>query len=75
MASSSSMALERELATYERKRRELAELAGKFVLVHGDDIVGCFGTYDDAIKAGYQQFGLEPFLVKRIETVFLPRLV
>jgi hypothetical protein len=27
-----------------------------------------FDTYADAISQGYQRFGLEPFLVKRIES-------
>ena len=67
------MALENELATYERNRRQLGGHVGKFVLIHGEDIVDCFGTYHDAIKAGYQQFGLEPFLVKCIEAVPVPR--
>ena len=67
------MALEKELATYERNHRQLAGHVGKFVLIHGDDIVSCFDTYDDAIKAGYRQFGLEGFLVKCVEAVPIPR--
>ena len=46
--------------------------AGQFVLIHGDDVVDCFGTYDDAIKAGYQQFGLDPFLVKLVNLAPFP---
>lgn len=62
------MALEKELAVYRSKLPELkAENEGKFVLIHGDDVVEIFSSYDDAIKAGYSRFGLEPFLVKQIQ--------
>lgn len=63
------MALEKELATYQAKLPSLKDHEGKFALIHGDDIVDFFSTYEDAIKAGYQQFNLEPFLVKRVMTV------
>jgi hypothetical protein len=42
---------------------------GKFVLIKGDDVVGVWETYADALKEGYQKFQLEPFMVKRIEAV------
>lgn len=62
--------LEKELATYEREKDKLV-LAndGKFVLIHGDAIAGVWDTYKDALTAGYSQFGLKPFLVKRIEGI------
>jgi hypothetical protein len=63
------MALEKELATYKAKLPELKEHEGKFVLIHGDDVVDTFSSYDDAIKEGYAKFGLEPFLVKQIQTL------
>ncbi len=63
------MALEQELETYKQKLPELKENEGKFVLIHGNKIVDIFSTYDDAIKAGYQQFGLQPFLVKQIHSI------
>lgn len=75
------MALERELATYKTKLPELLanEGEGKFALFHGDDLIDVFGTYEDAIKAGYAQFKLEPFLVKKVQTIeqvqFISRLV
>jgi hypothetical protein len=63
------MALERELATFEKKLPELsAEHAGEYALVHGDEIVDLFSSYDDAIKAGYARFGLEAFLVKQVQS-------
>jgi len=29
-------------------------------------VVDTFAAYEDALKAGYQRFGLEPFMVKQI---------
>ncbi len=63
------MALEKELETYRANAVLLNEHAGKFVLIHGDRIVDYFAAYEDAIKAGYQQFQLQPFLVKQINAV------
>lgn len=62
------MALETELATYRAKLPELKAHEGKFALIHKEEIVDFFSTYEDAIKAGYQKFRLDPFLVKRILT-------
>jgi hypothetical protein len=64
------MALERELETYRNKLPELkGENEGRFVLIKGDQVIDVFSSYDDALKAGYTAFGLEPFLVKRIEAI------
>lgn len=63
------MALELELETYKSKFPELKENEGKVVLIHGADVVDLYGTYEDAIKEGYAKFKLEPFLVKRIQSV------
>jgi len=60
------MSLEKELATYRLKLAELRDNEGKFALVHGDE-VDVFTAYEDAIKEGYKRYGLEPFMVKRIE--------
>jgi hypothetical protein len=42
---------------------------GKYVVVHGETIAGPFDTYEDALQAGYDKFGVVPFLVKRISRV------
>lgn len=63
------MALEKELETYKQKLPELKEHTGKYVLIHGDDVVDFFAAYEDAIKAGYQRFKLEPFMVRLINNV------
>jgi hypothetical protein len=75
------MALEKELETYKSKLPELLanEGEGKFALIHADQLVDVFGTYEDAIKDGYARFKLEPFLVKQIESIenihFVSRLL
>lgn len=75
----STMALETELATYQRNLPELKAHGGKFALVHGQELVGVYGTYEDALKAGYGLFSLNPFLVKQIQAVeqiqFITRLL
>lgn len=64
------MALEKELETYRLKLSELKAEEGKFVLIHGKDVVRTFTSYEDAIKEGYAQFGPnEPFLVKQIQII------
>jgi hypothetical protein len=74
------MALETELETFNSRLPQLkAEHEGKFALVHLDRLVDVFSSYEDAVKAGYAQFGLNPFLVKQIHSVeqaqFVSRLV
>ena len=63
------MPLEKETQSYERELPNLLQHEGKFVLVQGDRVVDVFGTYEDALKAGYEKFGLTPFLVKQIRAV------
>lgn len=61
------MALEKELVTYKEKIEELKASMGKYVLIHGDSVAGIFDVYGKALEAGYVKFGLQPFLVKKIE--------
>jgi hypothetical protein len=73
------MALEKELETFRSKLLELkGEHEGKFVLIHGEQVVDFFSSYEDAIKDGYARFGLAPFLVKKIQALeqagFISRL-
>jgi len=63
------MALEKEIETYRKKLPELKAQEGKFVLIHGEDVVDTFSSYEDAIKEGYSKFKLEPFLVKQISSL------
>lgn len=72
------MALEKETLTYQERLPDLAAHEGKYVLIHGDEVADFFASYEDAIKAGYQKFGLSPFLVKQIHATaqiqFISRL-
>jgi hypothetical protein len=63
------VALEKELETYKKKLAELKQDEGKFVLIHGEDVIDTFTSYEDAIKEGYKRFKLEPFLVKQIHSI------
>lgn len=59
------MACEKEAAYFERKLPELAPHRGKFALIKGETI-DIFSSYNDAVKAGYLRFGIDPFLVKEV---------
>jgi hypothetical protein len=63
------MELERELQTYERERPALLAHEGKYVLIHCDEVTGVFDVYEDALRAGYDRFGFERFLVREIHAV------
>ena len=69
------MALEKELECYKRKLPELLNEQGKYVLVAGDDLIGVSGTYEDALKQGYNLFGLQPFFVQQIQPVEQPQFI
>jgi len=45
---------------------------GKFIVVHGNRILGSFDSQLDAIKWGYQELGNIPFLVKQVVKVEAP---
>lgn len=63
------MALERELETFQRELPGLLAAPsnrGKYALVHGDQVHGLYDSVDDGLAAGYQKFGLEPFLVQEV---------
>ena len=61
------MALEQELATFDRLKTQLLENhTGKFALIKGEEFIDAFDTADNAYQEGVTRFGREPFLVKRI---------
>lgn len=63
------MALEKELAVYDANLIDLLDNEGKYVVIHDETIDGPFDTYEDVLQAGYDRFGLVPFLVKQIQKV------
>ncbi|HVW54586.1 MAG TPA: hypothetical protein VHC00_02780 [Rhizobiaceae bacterium] len=62
----SSSQFEKEIETYNKKLPELLNEVGRFILIKGDEVVSTYDTYNDAVKAGYERFKLEPFFVKQI---------
>jgi len=70
------VALEKELETF---RRELPGLLndpanrGTFALVRGEAVVCLYPTFEAALAAGYDKFGLEAFLVKEVTDHEEPR--
>jgi hypothetical protein len=65
------MALEKELAIYKNNLATLKANEGKFVLIEAEQgVVNTFTSYEDAMKEGYEKFGLgKPFLVKQIRAI------
>jgi hypothetical protein len=68
--------LEREFATY---RRELPRLlatghAGRFALIHEDQILSIWDTQQAASQEGRQRFGLDPITVEKIDPRDVERL-
>jgi hypothetical protein len=64
------MELEKEQQTFARELPTLLPMTGKFALIQGDAVIGAFDAYADALKVGYDKFGVKtPFLVKQIQAV------
>ena len=61
--------LNTELATFARELdRLLADPENRdgFALIRGENVVGVYPDFDAALSAGYDKFGLEPFLVQQV---------
>jgi len=69
------MPLEQESATYREKLPELAKHEGRYVLIHAAEVIDTFASYEDALRQGYRQFGLQPFLVKQIQSSELVQFI
>ena len=61
-----------EKKAYENMLPELLKEEGKFALVKGENVVGVYESYEDALKVGYDKFGLESFFIKRIQQIEKP---
>ena len=62
------MMLETERQFYEENLEAwLRQYAGRFVLVKDRELVGVFDTVNDALAEGARRFGLQSFLVRRVE--------
>ena len=52
-----------------------AKHGGEFVLLRGTTLIGFFPTYEKALEAGYERFGLAPFFVREIRYSPRPRFI
>jgi len=71
--------LEKELAFYEKNLSNwLREYPGKFVIIKDEELVGVFDTNEQALSAAASRFGLDSYLIRRIqkksEDIKLPAL-
>jgi hypothetical protein len=62
------MALETEIPTYEAKLEELRKHhSGKFVVIHGEDVIGSFDTFENAATEAVLKFGRGPYLIRQVD--------
>ncbi len=60
-------ALQTELNFYNKRKEELLRVyKGQFVLIKGEKFIGAYTTDAEAYKAGLEQFGNHPFLIKQV---------
>lgn len=64
-----SKPLQQELETFERLRDQLLQDEGKYAVIGGQELLGVYTSYDDALKMGYERYGLAPFLVRKISVM------
>ena len=58
--------LQTEIDFYDRERANLLQsYPNRVLLIHGEEIVGDFETYEAAVAEGFRRFRPEPFLVRR----------
>ena len=61
------MALEREQEWFRQHRKELLEQhAGKWIVVHGETLVGVYDDFDTAFGEGIRKTGDERILVRSV---------
>ena len=66
MATSAQGLLKVEIAYYDEHARELLlEYPNRFVLIHGDQLIGDFESRSEAVGEGVRRYGRGPFLVRR----------
>lgn len=60
--------LEQERAFYDQHLPEwLEQCPGRVALIKGQQLIGFFDVETDALREGARRFGLESFLVRRVE--------
>jgi hypothetical protein len=70
--------LEREIALFEARRNSLeASAMGKWVLIHDEDVIGTFESFEAAAERAVEEFGAGPYLIRQVgvSSVALPASV
>src|SRR5215469_5774225 len=58
------MALDIEIAAFERQREAIERHhSGKFVVFHGEELIGAFDTFDAAARSAVLRYGRGPYLI------------
>jgi len=61
------MALEREREYYESLKEDLLRHhEGQFAVIHADQLLGTYTTFDEALAAGVRAYGTQPFLIQEV---------
>ncbi len=59
--------LDREIAHYNARRPDLErEHKGEWVLIHQDEFVGVYATFEDAGRVAVRRFGRGPYLIRKV---------
>jgi hypothetical protein len=63
-----TMPMERELRAFLKALPTLLQGGheGGYALIHGDAVDSLWDTVDAALSAGYERFGVDPFLIQEI---------
>lgn len=56
----------KENEAYKKLLPTLLTEQGKYAVICEDSLIGIFESYEDALKLGYHECGIKPFLVKKI---------
>lgn len=58
---------DKEQAFFDANKADLLKRGkDQFALIKGDELVGTYSLYQDAVNEGYKRFGNQPFFVKQI---------
>ena len=64
---SSAKRLATEIAAFQERLADLEEHhKGKWVIFHGDDLVGTFDTFENAAQDAVRRFGRGPYLIRQV---------
>ena len=59
--------LDREIALYADRRADLEqEHKGEWALIHQDEFVGLYPTFEDAGRVAVRRFGRGPYLIRKV---------